>query len=98
MVPITVNANIMCNDGTESPTCTDCHRGCCSNHGGCVSDYNENNYNNYESEEYEDNDLYISESEEYEKESEDDELLFCFELALWGVAGVGAYKVLNKKR
>ena len=27
--------NITCNDGTISPTCKDCHRGCCSWHGGC---------------------------------------------------------------
>ncbi|MEA1048408.1 thermonuclease family protein [Lamprobacter modestohalophilus] len=26
---------IMCNDGTRSPTCTSCTRGCCSSHGGC---------------------------------------------------------------
>lgn len=32
-----VSANIMCNDGTRSPSCTDCHRGCCSHHGGCAS-------------------------------------------------------------
>ena len=32
-----VFANIMCNDGTESPTCSDCHQGCCSWHGGCAS-------------------------------------------------------------
>lgn len=33
--PISVNANIVCNDGTISPSCVDCHKGCCSNHGGC---------------------------------------------------------------
>lgn len=27
--------NVTCNDGTVSPTCKDCHRGCCSYHGGC---------------------------------------------------------------
>lgn len=32
-----VFANIMCNDGTRSPSCGDCHRGCCSHHGGCAS-------------------------------------------------------------
>ena len=32
-----VSANIMCNDGSESPTCSDCHQGCCSWHGGCAS-------------------------------------------------------------
>ena len=36
-IPLTVNANIMCNDGTTSPSCADCHRGCCSQHGGCAS-------------------------------------------------------------
>lgn len=33
--PIVANANIVCNDGTISPSCGDCHRGCCSHHGGC---------------------------------------------------------------
>lgn len=32
-----VSANIMCNDGSVSPTCSDCHQGCCSWHGGCSS-------------------------------------------------------------
>lgn len=38
-LPIAVNANIVCNDGTVSPSCADCHRGCCSHHGGCSSSY-----------------------------------------------------------
>ena len=38
-IPLSVNANIMCNDGTVSPSCADCHRGCCSHHGGCASSY-----------------------------------------------------------
>ncbi len=29
------NSHIMCNDGTRSPSCTSCSRGCCSRHGGC---------------------------------------------------------------
>ncbi len=33
-----VKANIICNDGTESPTCKDCHQGCCSWHKGCLRD------------------------------------------------------------
>ena len=43
-----VSANIVCNDGTVSPTCTDCHRGCCSHHNGCSSSgsYTNNSYNN----------------------------------------------------
>lgn len=36
-LPTGVNANIVCNDGTVSPSCGDCHRGCCSHHGGCSS-------------------------------------------------------------
>lgn len=28
-------AHIMCKDGTRSPSCTSCERGCCSGHGGC---------------------------------------------------------------
>ena len=35
-----VNANIVCNDGTVSKTCTDCHRGCCSGHDGCTANPN----------------------------------------------------------
>ena len=45
LYPISSRANIMCNDGTYSPTCGDCHRGCCSHHGGCAS-----NYSSYQSE------------------------------------------------
>ena len=33
--PIAVSANIICNDGTVSKTCSVCSRGCCSRHGGC---------------------------------------------------------------
>ena len=32
--PNIVLANIRCNDGTYSPTCTYNHSGCCSHHGG----------------------------------------------------------------
>lgn len=39
-----VFANIMCNDGTVSPSCSDCHRGCCSHHGGCASGSSSNSY------------------------------------------------------
>ncbi len=37
IVPIHINANIICNDGSVSKTCRDCHQGCCSHHGGCAS-------------------------------------------------------------
>ena len=40
---IKVNANIICNDGTESESCTDCHQGCCSGHDGCIKEKNDNN-------------------------------------------------------
>ena len=44
IIPIEVYANIICNDGTISPTCYDCHRGCCSRHDGC----SDNSYNHSE--------------------------------------------------
>ena len=62
--PLVVNANIVCNDGTISPSCADCHRGCCSHHGGCSnssssssssnssSNSNSNNSNSSASETY----------------------------------------------
>ena len=33
-----VNANIICNDGTVSKSCSTCSKGCCSRHGGCSND------------------------------------------------------------
>lgn len=33
--PMSVMARIVCNDGTISKSCDDCHQGCCSHHGGC---------------------------------------------------------------
>ena len=44
--PLIVNANIICNDGTISPTCIDCHQGCCSKHGGCSNNNNTVHNNN----------------------------------------------------
>ena len=38
--PINASANIICNDGTVSASCTDCHTGCCSRHGGCTNNPN----------------------------------------------------------
>ena len=38
--PLSAKANIICNDGTRSPSCQDCHRGCCSHHGGCTNNPN----------------------------------------------------------
>ena len=77
LAPLLVNANIICNDGTTSPRCKDCHRGCCSRHGGCT----ENSSSYHRSEKYindsndnqeqiiDDNDNYNSMSfDEYIKE------------------------------
>lgn len=56
-LPINVKANIMCNDGTNSPTCTDCHQGCCSYHGGCATNSsNDYDTSDYDSNKYEDKD------------------------------------------
>ena len=41
IIPV-VNANIICNDGTRSKSCTDCHQGCCSRHGGCTATAEDN--------------------------------------------------------
>ncbi len=38
--PMIVKANIVCNDGTVSSSCADCHKGCCSRHGGCTDNPN----------------------------------------------------------
>lgn len=46
IIPITVSANIICNDGTESPTCQNCHTGCCSGHHGCIDNPNNNSHKN----------------------------------------------------
>lgn len=43
--PISIKANIMCHDGTSSPTCSDCHQGCCSYHGGCATNNSNDNDN-----------------------------------------------------
>ena len=40
LLPMNIKANIICNDGTTSPSCSDCHRGCCSKHGGCTNNPN----------------------------------------------------------
>jgi len=45
-IPIVAKANIVCNDGTESPTCLDCHTGCCSGHKGCANNPNYNYHKN----------------------------------------------------
>ena len=37
LFPIITKANIICNDGTVSSSCQDCHKGCCSRHGGCTN-------------------------------------------------------------
>ena len=44
---INVKANVICNDGTESKSCVDCHQGCCRGHDGC-SNTNESDYYNPE--------------------------------------------------
>lgn len=84
--PVEVFANITCNDGTISPSCSDCHQGCCSHHGGCLRE--EHNYYN-EDEEY----SYYYENDGYE-DSEDNSILY-----LLGIGGAitGGYYI-GKKR
>lgn len=33
--PASAEMNVLCHDGTASPTCEVCRQGCCSHHGGC---------------------------------------------------------------
>ena len=61
--PNKVSANVICNDGTTSPTCSVCSQGCCSHHGGCSSGktkrnsvYNSKKTNNYNNEIQDDDD------------------------------------------
>lgn len=55
-LPLKVHANIICNDGTRSATCADCHQGCCSRHGGCTADAQNNGSDyNYSSNSYQEN-------------------------------------------
>lgn len=70
----------MCNDGSRSPSCSDCHQGCCSHHGGCATD-NSSYYNNAiedsKTENYsetESNESY-NESEEIEENENSDEIM-----------------------
>ncbi len=44
--PLNVKENIICNDGTISKSCSDCHRGCCSKHGGCSNSSSNSSSNN----------------------------------------------------
>ncbi len=56
--PTFVKANIICNDGSQSPSCSYCHPGCCSWHGGCTSAY-ENYDEDYDEEGKSENTLLI---------------------------------------
>ena len=71
--PIFISAKIMCNDGTQSPSCYDCHGGCCSGHGGCADNYkfNDNDNNNHA------NDNYVTTPYEwYETKDDEDEKIY----------------------
>lgn len=64
-IPIVAKANIMCNDGTISPTCTYIHSGCCSGHGGVsYNNYSYNNYQTYDEDSCSEKDDLIFEQEE----------------------------------
>jgi hypothetical protein len=74
VLPITARANIICNDGTESSRCQDCHRGCCSGHGGCTD--NPNHYSNSNSDSYNINEptTHVYNSNSYNTTQDDDEI------------------------
>ena len=97
-----VKANIICNDGTESPSCKDCHQGCCSHHNGCSSQIsssytNENSYNTKSNNNVNFNISYDNIEKEDNDESESENIkIFCSIIAssIWGY-WIG--KISNKK-
>ena len=106
LCPVVVNANIMCNDGTRSPSCGDCHQGCCSHHGGCASNYSvddnqssynrsshydyNDNYDNYDEYDY-DYDYYDDDHYDYYEDFEDDDDSI---LSVGDVLGIGTIGAL----
>ena len=46
LLPIVINANVLCGDGTTSDKCSVCGHGCCSHHGGCVGPIEDDQQNN----------------------------------------------------
>ena len=69
ITPIIVKANIICNDGETSPTCEDCHKGCCSGHGGCTDNPNHSNSGSNSNNKSNSN-SYFKEDEDYIKDDE----------------------------
>lgn len=103
-LPISVKANILCNDGTHSPTCQDCHQGCCSHHGGCATNYSYEDYDEYEDDDYENDEDYNddweddSDNEEYyeDGEKEEDSDSGILELGVVGLICYFVYAVIKK--
>lgn len=72
LIPVNVSANIMCNDGTMSPSCKVCSQGCCSWHGGCASSSYNYSYNDYDSYDYDYNYKYDDYNYKYDDYDYDD--------------------------
>lgn len=61
LIPISIKANVMCNDRTYSSSCQSCSRGCCSGHGGCTKNNNsQHNYKPINSYSYTNDDINIA--------------------------------------
>lgn len=82
IAPVMVKANIMCNDGTISKSCTDCHPGCYSYHGGCANNYDSSSY---DEEDYDDEDY----DEDYADEDDTSGLGFIFIFVMVIAAFIG---------
>ncbi len=81
--PTFVKANIICNDGSQSPSCSYCHPGCCSWHGGCTSTYK--NYDeDYDEEDY-DEDYVEDYVEDYDEEDKSENTLLVIGLVIGGI-------------
>lgn len=84
LAPLGVRANIICNDGSVSKTCGDCHQVCCSHHGGCAS-------STVSSSRYSSGIHYINDSET------DDDLSSITVLAIVGIIGAIVYGAKKEK-
>ena len=100
-----VYANIMCNDGTESPSCYDCHQGCCSHHDGCskssyqasyktTKSYN-NNITSNQNDSYL-NDYYISDNNENKNVDNSRTFVNVIKYGIISIIGYKSFKKNNK--
>lgn len=105
LIPIFVKANVVCNDGTISPTCNVCSRGCCSHHGGCSSsssnyyDNNDSSNDHYSGNIYGNNNASINQIDKINEKVDADskEVYFGFSAIISVISGVICLFKLSSK-